>query len=257
MAPEDIKNLLAFGGVFFSALTAIAMIFYKFKEFENHHENFLNKKLKSSIEYDEKFSKNARKNNFSKHVKDAAACDLVGSKDVDSFLVDLLLELNERKLIDLNEMIYLFKRGYKFGYLKYEKNIDIYECFSFRFSKSNSLQYYSNVEKVKNTKKMANISFYAFFIVLILYSLFFSYLVLTSTNFYDFAFPVIFGTITFFLAFLFPMLAIAMDDTSMFLSKFYNAYRIYDEQKKKEDREKLDMQSNSTCSNYSEYRRRY
>jgi hypothetical protein len=78
-----------------------------------------------------------------------------------------------------------------------------------------------------------------------------------ATNFYDFAFPVIFGTITFFLAFLFPMLAIAMEDTSMFLSKFYNAYRIYDEQKKKEDREKLDMQSNSTCSNYSEYRRRY
>ncbi|WP_445403883.1 hypothetical protein [Acinetobacter vivianii] len=256
MTPENIENLIKFGGVLVPAFTTMFMVFYKGKELQSLYENNLGKKLKSSIDYDENFFRNITKKEYSKNVKDAAACDLVGSENVDAFLVNLLLEFHERGLVDLNEMIFLFKQGHRFGYLKYDKNNNVYKMFRFYFSKGNNEIYYSNVENAKKSKKRAKILFIFVFWFLIFYSLFFAYFVVTSTTFYDFVFLLILGIIIFSLAFLFPRLSFAMDHTELFLEKFYQAEREYKVLIADEVRKKLEVKSNSTVSNYSQYKRR-
>lgn len=257
MEPDNIKNLISFSGVIVTAIIGIPMLYFKVKEHKTQHENTLNNRFKLSLEYDEKFFKNRKDEEYSKNVKDAAAQSLVGSEKVDAFLVNLLLEFHEKNLIDINEMMYLFKRGYKFGYLKYDKNKSINESFRFNFSKRNSVIYYSNVESTKKTKKWGKIIFFFVFWLLIAYSLFFLYLVFSSTNFFDFIFPLVFWVLTFSIAFVFPVLSIAMDNTELFLEKFYQANKGYRKQETQERVAIVATKINSTVSNYSEYKRRY
>lgn len=264
MQPDDIKNLLAFSGLIVSAIVGIPMLYFKAKEHKSQHEHTLTNRFKASMEYDANFFKNSKNKLYSKNVNDAAAQSLVSSENVDAFLVNLLLEFHERNLVDINEMMFLFKDGYKYGYLKYNKNINInksldervQECFSFYFSKKNSKIYYINQEKINKSRSLAKKLFFITFWVLIFYSMFFFYMVLSSKSFYDLIFPLIFGVLTFFLAFIFPTLNFSMEHTSKFLEKFYQAYEKYVEQKSEEEKES-DMRLKSSNSNYSEYRRRF
>ncbi|WP_043971058.1 MULTISPECIES: hypothetical protein [Acinetobacter] len=264
MQPDDIKNLIAFSGLIVSAIVGIPMLYFKTKEHKNLHEQTLTNRFKASMEYDTNFFKNSKNKQYSKNVNDAAAQSLVGSENVDAFLVNLLLEFHERNLVDINEMMFLFKDGCKYGYLKYEKNTNInksldervIESFRFYFSKKNSKIYYINQEKISKSRSLAKKLFFITFCILIFYSMFFFYMVLNSKSFYDLIFPLIFGVLTFFLAFIFPNLKFSMENTSKFLEKFYEAYENYVEQNNNEELE-FDAKNQSSVSNYSEYRKRY
>ena len=256
MSPEEIKTLLTSIGAVITACTAIFMVFYKGKELKNLHENILSKRLQSSINYDDNFFRNINKKSYSKNVKDAAACELVGNENVDAFLVNLLLEFHENKLIDLNEMMFLFNGGYKLGYLRYEKNRDIQECFRFHFSKKNNKIYYlSHIEEIEKSKKWAKNLFFISFIILMSYSVFFVYLVSISTTVFNLLFPLIFGIITFMLALFFPRLSLAIDQTDTFLVKFYAAKERYNKLKDEERKKQLEENSKSSVTNFSVYTR--
>lgn len=264
MEPYDIKNLLAFSGLIVSAIVGIPMLYFKAKEHKSQHEHTLNNRFKASMEYDTNFFKNSKNKQYSKNVNDSAAQSLVSSENVDAFLVNLLLEFHERSLVDINEMMFLFKDGCKYGYLKYDKNISlnkslderVHECFRFYFSKNNSKIYFTNQEEISKSRSRAKKIFFITFWVLIFYSVFFFYMVLNSKGFFNVIFPLIFGVITFLLAFIFPTLNFSMENTSKFLEKFYQAYEKYVEQNSKEEKE-YDMRLKSSNSNYSEYRRRF
>ncbi|AMW79768.1 hypothetical protein AMD27_13250 [Acinetobacter sp. TGL-Y2] len=184
MSPESIAALV-------SACAAISMALLKSKELANFHENNLEKRFKSSLEYDEKFFKK-NDHQYSKIVKDNAARDAVGNKNVDSFLVDLLFMFHEYKLIELDEMIFLFESGFKKGYLKYNRTEDLQNCFEFQFSNKNSLYYLDNKLKIKKTKRTSKILFVILFWLLMFLSIFFAYMMSVSTNILDFIFSFIF-----------------------------------------------------------------
>ncbi|MGG2096477.1 hypothetical protein ABFY41_02560 [Acinetobacter haemolyticus] len=264
MEPDDIKNVFTLSGLIVSAIVGIPMLYFKAKEHKNLHEHTLNNRCKASIEYDENFFNNSKNKQYSKNVKDAAAQSLVSSENVDAFLVNLLLEFHERNLADINEMMYLFKDGCKYGYLKYEKNININNgldervkgSFRFYFSKKNSKNYYTNQEKIRKSRNLAKKIFLFTFVVLILYSMFFFYMALNSNGFFDVVFILILGILIFGLAFIFPTLNFSMENTSKFLEKFYQAYEKYVEQKSQEE-ERIRIKNSSSVSNYSEYKRKY
>jgi hypothetical protein len=256
MTPEEIKSLITSIGALVTACTAIFMVFYKGKELQNFHENILNKRLKSSIDYHEKFVRNPNKIHYTKNIKDAAACDLVGNKNVDAFLVDILLEFHEKKLIDINEMMELLNEGEKLGYLKYIKNNEIQTSFTFHFSKKNNQIYcQANLERIKKSIRLAKIIFKVTSILLIFYTLFFVYLISVSTNVIDFLFPFFFGILTFLLALFFPRLSFAIDQTSIFLERFYTAEAQYRKIKEAEKINLLEEKNQSSVTNFSEYTR--
>ncbi|NNP73903.1 hypothetical protein A7P53_15060 [Acinetobacter defluvii] len=253
MLTEELKVILTSAGALLSACAAIFMVYYKSKELRDIYRDTLSKNVKSSVGYHDSFYKN--KNKYSKVVRDDAAREVAGNQNVDAKLVNLLWEFHEHSLIDFREMMFYFSQGYKYGYLKYEKNEEIISCFKFHFSQKNSKTFKQHVKYIQGRKKLAQIIFHITFWLLMAYTIFFVYLISISTDIFSFIYPLFFATACFLLAFFFPKLSFAMDHTQMFLEKFYAAEERYQITKAEEEARLLEEKNKSKVLNIREYNR--
>ncbi len=234
----DIAIKLALGGV------AIWTLYYKRTEIQSLSHKDFTAKLDSTIRFKKDFYE---KNNVSKLVKDRAAQELARLDYVDYDFIYYLIKLHEARVVNMDELLRLYKSGRKFIIYTPQEKVSVN---NFKLK----------IKEGRSVKRQAFIysSQYLFFAMLFVLPFAFSEVLLKyipkNIPWFAYFFAGVFLTSCFIMAISSLLDTANIHDAETFIDKLKKADDEYQEILRQKELEELNKPK---VSNYSEYHRNH